>query len=231
MENTAMDTKLRIMIVEDDTALARELGRCLEKWHYEAAAAECFDDIVQEFMEKKPQLVLMDINLPCHDGFYWCSKLRQISKVPIIYISSRSGDRDKIMAIAQGGDDYVEKPFHLELLKAKIEAVLRRTYRYKVRERICLDEDVYFETETSALFCHGKELELTRSEKKIMSKLLDCRAKVITREELMMELWSTDEFVSDGTLTTLVCRLRNKLRESCGSEIIGTKKGQGYFIA
>ena len=81
------------------------------------------------------------------------------------------------------------------------------------------------------MFCHGKELELTRSEKKIMSKLLDCRAKVITREELMMELWSTDEFVSDGTLTTLVCRLRNKLRESCGSEIIGTKRGQGYFIA
>lgn len=226
-----MDSKMTVMIVEDDRVLADEIRQFLEKWGYEAFVAKRFDGIAAEYSDRRPHLILMDITLPFYDGYYWCSRIRESSDVPILFISSRSDDRDKIMAIAQGGDDYVEKPFHLELLKAKIEAVLRRTYRYKVRERICLGEDVYFETETSALFCHGKELELTRSEKKIMSKLLDCRAKVITREELMMELWSTDEFVSDGTLTTLVCRLRNKLRESCGSEIIGTKKGQGYFIA
>lgn len=237
MENTAMDTKLRIMIVEDDTALARELGRCLEKWHYEAAAAECFDDIVQEFMEKKPQLVLMDINLPCHDGFYWCSKLRQISKVPIIYISSRGDDRDKIMAIAQGGDDYVEKPFHMELLRAKIEAMLRRTYEYKVRERVFLNAGLCFDSAAQSLYyIHApqssgeEEVDLTKSERRLFARLVENRPDVVTRDELMMELWNTDEYVTDAALTTIISRLRAKLKAVCGEEVIFTRKGQGYFV-
>ena len=232
-----MDTKLRIMSVEDDTALARELGRCLEKWHYEAAAAECFDDIVQEFMEKKPQLVLMDINLPCHDGFYWCSKLRQISKVPIIYISSRSGDRDKIMAIAQGGDDYVEKPFHMELLRAKIEAMLRRTYEYKVRERVFLNAGLCFDSAAQSLYyIHAsqssgeEEVDLTKSERRLFARLVENRPDVVTRDELMMELWNTDEYVTDAALTTIISRLRAKLKAVCGEEVIFTRKGQGYFV-
>lgn len=225
-----MDTGMIIMIVEDDKVLADEIVQFLKKWGYQAFAAERFDDIVSEFLDDHPHLILMDINLPYYDGYYWCSLIREHSDVPILYISSRSDDRDKIMAIAQGGDDYVEKPFRLELLKAKIKAILRRAYQYKVEERIPLGGDVFFEQAASILFCGGRELELTRSEKKIMSKLSENRPGVVTREELMMELWSTDEFVSDGTLTTLICRLRNKLKECCGSEIIRTKKGRGYFI-
>lgn len=225
-----MDAGMTIMIVEDDKILADEIRQFLEKWGYQAFAAERLDDVAAEFSARRPHLILLDISLPYYDGYYWCSRIREYSDVPILFISSRSDDRDKIMAIAQGGDDYVEKPFHLELLKAKIEAAVRRAYQYRIKERICLDEGVYFDWDSASLFYHGKELDLTKSEKKIMTKLLERKAKVVTREELMMELWSTDEFVSDGTLTTLVCRLRNKLRDCLGNEMIGTKKGQGYFI-
>lgn len=221
---------IRILIVEDDEILAEEIQSFLKKWGYETAAARQFDQILTEFSNYNPHLVLMDINLPWYDGFYWCRKIREFSHVPIVYISSRNDDRDQIMAIAQGGDDYVEKPFHLELLKAKIEAILRRTYQYKVTEQIWLNPDVCFEPGSSALLFQGQELELTRSEKRIMVKLLDHRPEVVTRDELMMELWSTDEYVSDGTLTTMISRLRNKLKTACGEEIIRTKKGQGYFI-
>lgn len=225
-----MDTQMNILIVEDDTILAREIQEFLKKWGYQAMEARHFDRLLSDFTACHPHLVLMDINLPYFDGFYWCSRIREISDVPIIYISSRSDDRDKIMAIAQGGDDYVEKPFHLDLLKAKIEAILRRTYQYRVTDRLYLNPELCFESGSASLLLRGKELELTRSEKKILSKLMDFRPEVVTREELMMELWNTDEYVSDGTLTTLISRLRSKLKSACGQEIIRTKKGQGYFI-
>ncbi len=224
------DGKMKIMIVEDDEALAGELGSFLEKWGYEVSISRQFEDIVQEFSTEKPQLVLMDINLPYYDGFYWCSRIRRISEVPIIYISSRNDDRDQIMGIAQGGDDYVEKPFRLEVLQAKIEAVLRRTYRYKVKEQVFLKRGLEFDPVTQSLLFEGKEIELTRSERKIFGKLMEARPNVVFRDELMMELWNTDEYVSDGTLTTVICRLRSKLKCVCGENIIATRKGQGYFV-
>lgn len=225
-----MNTKLKIMIVEDDAALAREICLSLEKWQYEADAAGQFDDIVQEFAQKRPQLVLMDINLPCHDGFYWCSQLRQISKVPVIYISSRDDDRDKIMAIAQGGDDYVEKPLRMELLKAKIEAMLRRTYEYKVRERVLLTAGLCFDSALQSLYNADEEIDLTKSERQLLARLVENRPDVVTRDELMMELWNTDEYVTDAALTTIISRLRAKLKSVCGADVILTKKGQGYFV-
>lgn len=221
---------MKIMIVEDDEVLAGEIGVFLEKWGYETVTAQKFNEIEAEFVQYRPQLILMDINLPFYDGFYWCSRIRQVSEVPIIYISSRNDDRDKIMAIAQGGDDYVDKPFRLELLKAKIEAILRRTYQYKVREQIFLKQDMYFDSASQSLFFREKEVELTKSERRILTRLLESRPDVVSREELMMELWNTDEYVSDGTLTTVICRLRSKLKAVCGEEIIQTKKGLGYFV-
>lgn len=226
-----MDVKMKIMIVEDDEVLAKEIASFLVKWGYETVLAHKFDGIIQEFSRCAPQLLLMDINLPYYDGFYWCHGIRQISTVPIIYISSRNDDRDKIMAIAQGGDDYVEKPFRLELLKAKIEAILRRTYQYKIREKIFLSEELYFDDTSQMMFFGGDEIELTKSERRILKKLLELRPDVVTREELMMDLWNTDEYVSDGTLTTVICRLRSKLRTVCGEEVIHTKKGHGYFVS
>lgn len=218
------------MIVEDDAVLAEEVRQFLERWGYQAAVAVQFDQIAQECLAGNPHLILMDINLPFYDGFYWCSKIRMHSQVPVVYISSRNDDKDKIMAIAQGGDDYVEKPFHLELLRAKIEAMLRRTYKYQMHYRIFLSEDLFFDYGLSALVYKDRVLELTKSEKRIVAKLMDKKSQIVTREELMMELWSTDEFISDGTLTTVISRLRSKLKSACGSELVMTRKGQGYFI-
>lgn len=221
---------MKILIIEDDETLAGEMASFLIRWGYETHTIRRFDSILEEFREIRPQLVLMDINLPFYDGFYWCARIRQISRVPILYISSRGDDRDKIMAMAQGGDDYVEKPFHLDLLKAKIQAILRRTYEYKVKEQIFLGDNLYIDGEQQALFMGEKEIFLTKSERKILMKLAEKRPDVVTREELMMKLWETDEYVSDGTLTTLISRLRSRLRTQCGREMIATKKGQGYFL-
>lgn len=226
-----MEQRMKILLVEDDVMLAGKIADFLEKWGYETIIAENFDHIYDEFLEVSPALVLMDINLPCYDGFYWCSQIRRASQVPIIYISSRGDDRDKIMAIAQGGDDYVEKPFRLELLNAKIEAILRRTYEYHVRTQIYIGNHLSFDQEAGILQCHDRKLELTKLERKIFSRLLESRACVVTREELMMTLWSTDEFISDGSLTTAVSRLRCKIKELCGEEIITTRKGIGYLIS
>ncbi len=221
---------MKIMIVEDDKPLAEEIGAFLQRWGYEVVNAVQFDRIAEEFSIHRPQLVLMDINLPFYDGFYWCGQIRQISEAPILYISSRSDDRDKIMAIAWGGDDYVEKPFQLEFLRAKVQAILRRTYQYKVREQIFLGEGLCFDQEQQSLYQSGKEIELTKMERRVFSRLAESRPDVVSREELMMNLWDTDEYVSDGTLTTIICRLRGKLKAACGREVILTKKGQGYSL-
>lgn len=225
-----MTERIKIMIVEDDEVLAKEMESFLLKWGYETVIAERFDDLPGEFMEQTPQLVLLDVNLPCYDGFYWCGKIRRISRVPIIFISSRSDDRDKIMGIAQGGDDYVEKPFRLELLKAKMEAILRRAYQYKMTEKVFLKEGLSFDGISQTLFFEGDKVELTKSERKILAKLMECRPDVVSRDELMMVLWNTDEYVSDGTLTTVISRLRSRLKTACGEEVIRTRKGQGYFV-
>ena len=222
--------KAHIMIVEDDAALAGEIRDFLERWGYSAHIVRDFEEIVREYGQAGACLVLMDINLPFYDGFYWCRKLREISDVPILFISSRGEDNDKLQAYAQGGDDYIEKPFRLEILQAKIEAVLRRTNAEAAKTRVYLSENVYFEPMGMYLFANGQAVELTKSERKVLAKLVECRGRTVMREDLMMALWSTDEYVSDGTLTTLVSRLRSKLSAKCGGEIIMTRKGQGYYV-
>lgn len=225
-----MKEVLTIMIVEDEKLLSGEIREFLTRWGYRAVTCTDFEDIFGEFQKIKPHLVLMDINLPYYDGYHWCRKIREISHVPILYISSRNDDRDKIMGIAQGGDDYIEKPFHLELLKAKIEASLRRTYQYQVKDRVPIGEHLMFDQNSLTVFYGEQEVELTRSEQKIMEKLIEMRPGVVTRDELMMVLWNTDEFVSDGTLTTMVSRLRKKLEQVSGDKVIKTRKGTGYYI-
>ena len=235
---------MKIMIVEDDETLAGEIASFLARWGYDTVTAERFDRITEEFALCRPQLVLMDINLPCYDGFYWCRQIRQVSGVPVLYISSRDDDRDKIMAIAQGGDDYVEKPLRMELLRAKIEAMLRRTYEYKVRERIYLAAGLCFDCAAQSLYYTKQcgcaedppasdgqtEIELTKSERRLFARLVENRPDVVTRDELMMELWNTDEYVTDAALTTIISRLRTKLKSECGEDVIHTKKGQGYYV-
>ena len=222
--------QIRIMIIEDDEVLGNQIQSFLQSWGYYPIQARNFQNILQEFQKTLPHLILMDINLPYYDGFYWCSKIRETSTVPIIYISSRNDDKDKIMAIAQGGDDYVEKPFHLELLKAKIEAILRRTYQYTVNHTIYLQSDLAYESHTSTLYHRNQKIELTKLENKVLSVLIEHRGVIVSRNQLMDDLWNTNEFISDNTLNVLISRLRSKLKDICDDEVIYTKKGQGYYI-
>lgn len=221
---------ITILIIEDDPSLATEIKDFLCKWGYHASFIQNFSNVLNECIDINPDLILMDINLPYYDGFYWCTKIRDYSHVPIIYISSRASDNDKIMAIAQGGDDFVEKPFHLSVLKAKIEAIIRRTYQYKVEKKQFIREGVYYDISSSRIIYNNHTIDLTKSENTIIKTLMEQKNKIVSRNLLMDELWNTDEFISDNTLTVLISRLRSKLKNEIGEEIIVTKKGQGYYI-
>ena len=223
--------KMKIMVIEDDKMLANEISDFLLKWNFLVYVAKDFKNLLIEFSKIEPQLILLDINLPFYDGFYWCRKIRELSNIPIIYISSRNDDSDKIMGIIQGGDYYLEKPFNLAVLKVKIDAILRRTYEYKRKEKIYLYQNVYFEENSGKLFYENDCLELTKSELKIIQTLINNRSNVVTRNELMDVLWNTDEYISDNSLTVLISRMRSKIKKFCGNEIIQTKKGKGYFVA
>ncbi len=220
---------MKLLIVEDDLTLAKELVLLCRKWNFTAEYAKDFQNIAELYRTEQPDLILMDINLPSFDGFYWCEKIREFSTVPILFLSSRDQNADKIMAMASGGDDYVEKPFDPELLLVKIRSMLRRTYEYRASDREYLREEMYYEN--GNFVCDGRTAELTKSERKIMTALLERRGSVVSREKLMMLLWNTDEFVTDASLTVLISRLRSKLGEIAGGEeVIHTKKGMGYYI-
>lgn len=222
---------MKIMIVEDDLVLARELELLCTKWDFQAKYIENFKHVDKECFKYQPDLLLLDVNLPFYDGFYWCQKIRNNSTVPILFISSREQNADKIMALSSGGDDYIEKPFDLEILLVKIKAMLRRTYEYKHLEKEYLDDNTSYDIVSGRFNFKDRVLELTKSESKIMTVLLENRGNWVTREQLMMALWNTDEFVTDATLTVHISRLRNKLKElTAGKDIIKTKKGVGYYI-
>ena len=174
----------------------------------------------------------MDINLPCYDGFYWCSQIRNFLKVPIIFISSRDNDMDIIMSINMGGDDYIMKPFSPQILVAKTQAILRRTYSYnsELKSDIIKFKDITLNIVESKLYFKDKKVELTKNELKIMKILMENQEKIVSRDEIIEELWDTDEFISENTLTVNVNRLRKKLDTIGLEDFILTKKGQGYII-
>lgn len=195
---------ITILIVEDDKILANEFKEYLNKYGYQVNLIENFSKVLNECMNICHDLILMDINLPFYDGFYWCSKIREYSQVPMIFISSRNSDNDKIMAIAQGGDDYVEKPFNLPVLRAKIEAITRRTYQYKVNQKIYIKDNIFYDYSNNCIYFKNEKVDLTKSENIIIKVLLEEKDKVVSRNALMDELWNTDEFISDNTLTVLI---------------------------
>ena len=219
-----------ILLVEDDLDLARELSLSLNKWGFKVYQIERFDDILKEFLEKKPMLVIMDINLPYFDGFYWCEKIRDVSKVPIIFLSSRDSNMDVIMGMNNGGDDYITKPFSVEVLISKINALLRRSYDYVSSDSLLHYDDIILDTEKCILKRGDKSIELTKNEIKIFTLLLKNKDKVVSRDKFMMSLWDDDEFVNDNTLTVNITRLRNKLKDIGIEDLIKTKKGLGYMV-
>jgi DNA-binding response OmpR family regulator len=219
-----------ILLVEDDLDLSKVLSSSLNKWGFKVNLIEKFDSILKEFIEKDPQLVIMDVNLPYYDGFYWCKKIREVSKVPILFLSSRDSNMDLIMGINNGGDDYITKPFSIEVLITKINALLRRTYDYAGSESIIYYNDAVLDIEKCTFKYGNNTIELTKNEIKILSILIKNREKVVSRDKLMMSLWNDDEFVSDNTLTVNITRLRNKIKEIGLDDFIKTKKGIGYMV-
>ena len=219
-----------ILLVEDDLDLARELSLALNKWGFTVYRIERFDNILKEFLEKKPMLVIMDVNLPYFDGFYWCEKIRDVSKVPIIFLSSRDSNMDVIMGMNNGGDDYITKPFSVEVLISKINALLRRSYDYVSSDSLLYYDDIILDTEKCILKRGDKSIELTKNELKILSLLIKNKDKVVSRDKIMMSLWNEDEFISDNTLTVNMTWLRCKLKEVGLEEVIKTKKGLGYMM-
>ena len=218
------------MLIEDDLDVTRELALSLRKWGFEVETIDQFNNIVKEFIEKKPSLVLMDVNLPFYDGFYWCEKIREFSKVPIIFLSSRDSNMDIIMGMNNGGDDYITKPFSVEVLISKINALLRRSYDYSASDSLIYYDNAVLDVEKCIFSYMDNKIELTKNEIKILSLLIKNKGKVVSREKLMMSLWNDDEFVSDNTLTVNITRLRGRIKELGLEDVIKTKKGIGYFI-
>ncbi|QXM05486.1 response regulator transcription factor [Crassaminicella indica] len=221
----------KIMIVEDDLKIAQIVKENLIKWSFDVEVVEDFSDVLNIFSKYKPHLILMDINLPLYDGFYWCSQIRKLSKVPIIFISSRNTNMDIIMAINMGGDDFINKPFSIDVLVAKINAVLRRTYSYMDAESDIVEyKDVFLNIKDNCILYKGRQIELTRNEFKIIYILMKNAGSVVSREKIMKSLWEDESFVDDNTLTVNINRLRKKLEEIGIEDFIKTKKGKGYII-
>ncbi len=221
----------KILIVEDDETISSIIKNKLNKWNYNAVIISDFHNVLSEYTVFEPHLILMDINLPYYDGFYWCSKIRQVSNVPIIFISSRDTEGDKIRAITQGGDDYVEKPFSLDLLVVKIQATLRRAYSYGDQTlNVLQHNDIILNIEDSRVFCKEQQANLTQNECKILSLFIRNANKIVTRTRLIKALWDDESFVDDNTLTVNVNRLRRKLNELGLFGCIETVKGEGYRL-
>ncbi|NLN41960.1 MAG: response regulator transcription factor [Clostridiales bacterium] len=221
----------KILIVEDDTTISTIIEEKLNKWGYITLKLQNFEDIMPDFTSFQPHLVLMDINLPYYDGFYWCTRIRQLSNVPIIFISSRDTDGDKIRAISQGGDDYIEKPFSMDLLVVKIQAALRRAYSYSDQTlNIQQYKDMILDIEGLKVICGENDIELTPNEGKILAMLMRNQGKVVSRTRLIRALWDDESFVDDNTLTVNVNRLRKKLKAIGLEGYIKTSKGEGYKL-
>lgn len=220
----------KIMLIEDDKDLAIEISLALEKWGFQVDLIKDFQNLVEEYTSNLPQLVIMDINLPYFDGFYWCNKIRAISKVPILFLSSRDSNMDIIMGINNGGDDYITKPFDIDVLIMKITALLRRSYDYNANDKLIYYNNLIFDTEKGIIKKEQQEIELTKNEFKILKLLIDNKGKIVSRSSMMMSLWNDDEFVNDNTLTVNITRLRNKIKELGLDDFIKTKKGIGYMV-
>lgn len=220
----------KIFIIEDDGAMANAMKMQLESWGHEVRCAKDFRNIISEFTEFDPHLVLLDIMLPFYNGYHWCSELRKISNVPVIFISSASDNMNIVMAMNMGGDDFIAKPFDVNVLMAKIQAVLRRTYDLAGKIPVLEHKDAILNLNDTTLTYGEYRLELTRNEFRMLQTLMENKGKVVSRETLMTRLWEIDSYVEENTLTVNMTRLRKKLEGIGLVDFIKTKVGSGYII-
>ena len=220
----------RIFIVEDDPGIARGIQKQMESWNLEARCAVDFEKIMEEFQDYHPHLVLLDISLPFYNGYYWCQEIRKVSKVPVIFISSASDNMNIVMAMQMGGDDFIAKPFDMEVLIAKLQALLRRAYDFAQPAPLLGCGGAVLDTAAAVLAWQGQKIPLTKNENRILQVLLEHKGRVVERDTLMTRLWETDSYVDENTLTVNVARLRKKLEAAGLRDFIQTQKGVGYKV-
>lgn len=220
----------KILIVEDDNTISEEIGKYLDRWGYETACVTDFENILPNFLSFDPQLVLLDIGLPFYNGYYWCSEIRKISQVPVVFISSASDNMNIVMAMNMGGDDFIMKPFDLEILLAKVQAILRRTYSFQQQSSVMEHGNVILNLTDMSLLYQGTRIELTKNEFRILQCLYEHAGGTVSRENIMKKLWDDECFVDDNTLTVNMNRLRKRLEEAGIHDFIMTKKGVGYQL-
>ena len=220
----------KIYLVEDDAVIASAVAQHLESWGCRVKTAERFSDILEEFRAFAPQLVLLDIYLPFFNGYHWCAEIRKLSRVPIIFLSSASDNMNIVMAVNMGGDDFIAKPFDLEVLTAKVQALLRRTYDFAADAGRLEHRGAVLNLRDATLSYGEEKLDLSRNEYRILQVLLENKGRTVSRETLMRKLWETDSFVDENTLSVNVNRLRRKLEGMGLGDFIRTKKGMGYLV-
>lgn len=217
-------------MVEDDEIIARSIREHLQAWNYDVCCVEDFSNVVAEFVRFDPQLVLMDITLPFFNGYHWCSEIRKISKVPVIFLSSAADNMNIVMAVNMGADDFIPKPFDLEVLTVKIQAMLRRSYDFAGTGSMLEHKGAILNLNEITLTYQEQKIELTKNEFRILEILMENKEKVLSRETLMTKLWESDNYVDENTLSVNVNRLRKKLEALGLEEFILTKKGIGYRL-
>ena len=220
----------KVLLVEDDDIIARGVSNHLSNWQMEVCIVKNFDAVDKEVKDYSPDIILMDINLPFYNGFYWCSKIRKNSNVPIVFLSSASDNMNIVMAMNMGGDDFIAKPFDLNVLTAKLMALLRRTYGMEIIKNTLEYGGVVLNLGDTSLEVLGQKIVLTKNEYLILKTLLEKTGNVVSRDEIMDKLWGDDEFVDDNTLTVNITRIRKKLEEAGINDFIKTKRGLGYII-
>lgn len=217
-------------MVEDDEIIARSIREHLQAWNYDVCCVEDFSNVVAEFVRFDPQLVLMDITLPFFNGYHWCSEIRKISKVPVIFLSSAADNMNIVMAVNMGADDFIPKPFDLEVLTVKIQAMLRRSYDFAGTGSMLEHKGAILNLNETTLTYQEQKIELTKNEFRTLEILMENKEKVVSRETLMTKLWESDNYVDENTLSVNVNRLRKKLEALGLEEFILTKKGIGYRL-
>lgn len=221
----------KIFIIEDDTIIASAIAGHLKNWGCETRCACDMQNVLSEFAKYNPSLVLLDISLPFFNGFHWCSEIRKLSRVPIIFISSASDNFNIVMAMNMGGDDFISKPFDMDVLTAKVFALLRRTYDFGSSSSLLEHNGAILNTDDTTLTYNNEKVDLTKNDYRILLTLMQNKGKVVSRDTLMTKLWETDCYVDENTLTVNMTRLRKKL-DACGlKNFIQTKKGIGYIIS
>ena len=220
----------RILIIEDDDIIAKNIATHFKRWNYETMQIIDFKNIMEEFLKFDPQLVLLDIGLPFYNGFYWCQEIRKISKVPILFLSSMNDNMNIVMAMNMGGDEFIEKPFDLNVLTAKVQALLRRPYSFQGNGNVLEYEGMILNLNDASFSYKEKNVSLTKNEFRILQMLMENAGKIIARDDIIARLWESDEFIDDNTLTVNVARLRKKIENAGMDNWIRTKKGIGYYL-